>query len=94
MQELDLPGGSVGHEPPLAPVRVVVIPRTTMKLPTPWWFFDSATRALNTVIPVSYTHLDVYKRQGMSSVATMRHLPASLGDSRSWEDPVMPEFRS
>ena len=30
--------------------------------------------------PVSYTHLDVYKRQGLGIVKTMEELEAMVGD--------------
>ena len=36
--------------------------------------FDSDTKVLKDINPVSYTHLDVYKRQHIDSLRSMLHI--------------------
>ena len=43
-------------------------------------FFSSAIDTLQTLVAVSYTHLDVYKRQDMNRANEVRPIFRSLGD--------------
>ena len=45
---------------------------------------DEPTSALDVSVPVSYTHLDVYKRQISTSHTLVRRADLAAGDGRDW----------
>ena len=45
--------------------------------------------SVSSVEPVSYTHLDVYKRQGYSIVASLYKSSITFGSTKTWIDVVI-----
>ena len=57
------------------------------KFSTSFWVHSRMARARAVPAPVSYTHLDVYKRQSLSATARPRSAPREWPPARGWPRP-------